>query len=83
AVHMAAEGANFLMIGRLDMGGELGTHAYEHGREMLAASRLVLDRVFQGQDAQGQNQASMMQIANQARQLIDLLERMPDVGIRR
>lgn len=57
AIGMASEGANFVMLGNIDMSGSVGQFAAEHGRMMLEASRQITSNVLEGEAMQSAHQA--------------------------
>jgi hypothetical protein len=48
AMSMAAQGANMVMLGNMDMAGDVDTYSTEHGKMMLANAQALLTEVMSG-----------------------------------
>lgn len=88
ALHMASEGSNLVMLGQMDMAGEVDTFSIDHGKVMIENARKLYSEIMGGRPmqemhAKGYSPKSwpMMNVTHELAEsilkLIDLLGQMP------
>jgi hypothetical protein len=90
ALQMAAEGANLMMLGQMDMAGSVDKLSIAHGKDMLKDAKLMVTDMMAGKEmmamhAKGMTmENTMMAISHKhgeaAMKVIDLLSKMPASG---
>jgi hypothetical protein len=90
ALQMAADGANLVMLGEMDMAGAVDKMTVEHGKEMMKDAKPMIADIMGGKEmmdmhAKGMTMENpMMAMSHKhgeaAMKVIDLLSKMPSAG---